>query len=233
MLSSLQLYGTFYNPPPPWKKRKKNSLNCVCFVDRPFSRPVISTDSLDGGMFSTAVTQSSPALFTFLYSTRNDWMGKPRLPRGIQVTYAEVSVAVETVGLSGASGAAEEEEEEEWCQPNTDITHSCRHLNLSESHRIHHLLLAHPSETEMQKRVRSVSQKCKHTVRGGHCYPVDILIIAQVLLVLVNQRVICSSRDGEGGLRERLGEGTAGVLGGSIAPLGPFRPGDRKKQKHI
>lgn len=37
-------------------------------------------------------------------------MGKPRLPRGIQVTYADVSVAVETVGLSGASGAAEEEE---------------------------------------------------------------------------------------------------------------------------
>lgn len=57
-------------------------------------------------MFSTAVTQSSPAFFTFLYSTRNDWMGKPRLPRGIQVTYADVSVAVETVGLSGASGAA-------------------------------------------------------------------------------------------------------------------------------
>lgn len=40
-------------------------------------------------------------------------MGNPRLPRGIQVTYADVSVAVETVGLSGASGAAEEEE---WCQ---------------------------------------------------------------------------------------------------------------------
>lgn len=71
---------------------------------------MISTESLDGGMFSTAVTQSSPAFFTFLYSTRNDWMGKPRLPRGIQVTYADVSVAVETVGLSGASGAAEEEE---------------------------------------------------------------------------------------------------------------------------
>lgn len=59
-------------------------------------------------MFSTAVTQSSPAFFTFLYSTRNDWMGKPRLPRGIQVTYADVSVAVETVGLSGASGATGE-----------------------------------------------------------------------------------------------------------------------------
>lgn len=63
-------------------------------------------------MFSTAVAQSSPAFFTFLYSTRKDWMGKPRLPRGIQVTYADVSVAVETVGLSGASGAAEAEEGE-------------------------------------------------------------------------------------------------------------------------
>lgn len=63
-------------------------------------------------MFSTAVAQSSPAFFTFLYSTRKDWMGKPRLPRGIQVTYADVSVAVETVGLSGASGAAEEGERE-------------------------------------------------------------------------------------------------------------------------
>lgn len=82
-------------------------------MSEPFSRPVISTERRDGGMFSTAVTQSSPAFFTFLYSTRNDWMGKPRLPRGIQVTYADVSVAVETVGLSGASGAAEEEE---WCQ---------------------------------------------------------------------------------------------------------------------
>lgn len=36
-------------------------------------------------------------------------MGKPRLPRGIQVTYADVSVAVETVGLSGASGAEEKQ----------------------------------------------------------------------------------------------------------------------------
>lgn len=71
----------------------------------PFSRATISTERREGGMLATAVTQSSPAFFTFLYSTRNDWMGKPRLPRGIHVTYAEVSVAVEMVGLSGASGA--------------------------------------------------------------------------------------------------------------------------------
>lgn len=75
-------------------------------------------------MFSTAVTQSSPAFFTFLYSTRNDWMGKPRLPRGIQVTYADVSVAAETVGLSGASGAAEGEEQCEMGQGQKKQTHS-------------------------------------------------------------------------------------------------------------
>ncbi|TNN88842.1 hypothetical protein EYF80_000720 [Liparis tanakae] len=80
-------------------------LEPITFTATTRNLPVISTESRDGGMFSTAVTQSSPAFFTFLYSTRNDWMGKPRLPRGIQVTYAEVSVAVETVGLSGASGA--------------------------------------------------------------------------------------------------------------------------------
>lgn len=71
-------------------------------------------------MFSTAVTQSSPAFFTFLYSTRNDWIGKPRLPRGIHVTYADVSVAVETVGLSGASGAVREGKQ---CQIGQDKKH--------------------------------------------------------------------------------------------------------------
>lgn len=45
-------------------------------------------------------------------------MGKPRLPRGIQVTYADVSVAKETVGLSGASGAAGQR----WCQINLNNT---------------------------------------------------------------------------------------------------------------
>lgn len=79
-------------------------------------------------MFSTAVTQSSPAFFTFLYSTRNDWMGKPRLPRGIQVTYAEVSVAVDTVGLSGASGAAEEEERSQIGDEERDRTSCTQHL---------------------------------------------------------------------------------------------------------
>lgn len=72
----------------------------------PFSRLVTSTERRDGGMFSTATSHSlSPPLRSFLYSTRNHWMGKPRLPRGIHVTYADVSVAVETVGRSGASGA--------------------------------------------------------------------------------------------------------------------------------
>lgn len=104
-------YGLALAVPNPQSQTKtagriKNAVKAACVMDRPFSRPVISTERRDGGMFSTAVTQSSPAFFTFLYSTRNDWMGKPRLPRGIQVTYADVSVAVETVGLSGASGAA-------------------------------------------------------------------------------------------------------------------------------
>ena len=70
----------------------------------PFSRPVISTDSREGGMALVARIQS-PTFFSFLYSTRKDWMGKPPFPRGIQVTYTEVSEAMEMVGLSGASGA--------------------------------------------------------------------------------------------------------------------------------
>lgn len=101
------IWHNILHPAPPQTCQSNNTavLVRVKMGRRPFSRPVISTESRDGGMFSTAVTQSSPAFFTFLYSTRKDWMGKPRLPRGIQVTYAEVSVAVETVGLSGASGA--------------------------------------------------------------------------------------------------------------------------------
>lgn len=47
----------------------------------------------------------SPTFFSFLYSTRKDWIGKPPFPRGIQVTYTDVSEAMEIVGLSGASGA--------------------------------------------------------------------------------------------------------------------------------
>lgn len=48
----------------------------------------------------------SPNFFNFLYSTRKDWMGNPPFPRGIQVTYTDVSEAMEMVGRSGASGAA-------------------------------------------------------------------------------------------------------------------------------
>lgn len=73
----------------------------------PFSRPVISTESREGGMELVARIQS-PTFFSFLYSTRKDWIGKPPFPRGIQVTYTEVSEAMEIVGLSGASGAAGE-----------------------------------------------------------------------------------------------------------------------------
>lgn len=73
----------------------------------PFSRPVISTDSRDGGMALVARIQS-PTFFSFLYSTRKDWIGNPPFPRGIQVTYTEVSEAVEMVGLSGASGAGKD-----------------------------------------------------------------------------------------------------------------------------
>lgn len=49
----------------------------------------------------------SPTFLNFLYSTRKDWIGKPPFPRGIQVTYTDVSEAMEIVGLSGASGAGE------------------------------------------------------------------------------------------------------------------------------
>lgn len=115
-------------------------------------------------MFSTAVTQSSPAFFTFLYSTRNDWMGKPRLPRGIQVTYADVSVAAETVGLSGASGAAVEGEGEgdsvNW--ERTRNTQRGSAAKQPKNYVLQHLLRAHPSETEER---RNVSRKMVRTVR--------------------------------------------------------------------
>lgn len=110
---------------------------------------MISTERRDGGMFSTAVTQSSPAFFTFLHSTRKDWIGKPRLPRGIQVTYADVSVAIDTVGLSGASGA---EKEAELCQKvdkgrNTLPDNSAREKQIY----IWHLLKAQPSDRGEEK----------------------------------------------------------------------------------
>lgn len=110
-------------------------------------------------MFSTAVTQSSPAFFTFLYSTRNDWMGKPRLPRGIQVTYADVSVAVETVGLSGASGAAGGERkknvvrQDKTCEAEQNNV-TCRHLRRD-----------YPSETEERRKVRQKVVRAVKTVK--------------------------------------------------------------------
>jgi len=55
---------------------------------------------------SLVARTQSPSFFSFLYSTRKDWMGNPPFPRGIQVTYTEVSDAMEMVGRSGASGAA-------------------------------------------------------------------------------------------------------------------------------
>lgn len=71
-------------------------------------------------------------------------MGKPRLPRGIQVTYADVSVAVETVGLSGASGA----EEKQGRVSNGSHKHG-QYTQTSErkfsNDHVQHLLGAHPS----------------------------------------------------------------------------------------
>lgn len=157
-------YDILLLPPPPPSQNKLlriiTLLKNACEDDQPFSRPVISTESRDGGMFSTAVTQSSPAFFTFLYSTRKDWMGKPRLPRGIQVTYADVSVAVDTVGLSGASGAAVEEE---WCQMKDNrhelTDNTVQFQQKAKTHHIPHLLRAHPSVIERKERLRRVSQK--------------------------------------------------------------------------
>ena len=82
---------------PPGSKEENTCL--------PFSRPGISTERREGGMSLVARTQS-PNFFNFLYSTRKDWMGNPPFPRGIQVTYTDVSDAMEIVGRSGASGAA-------------------------------------------------------------------------------------------------------------------------------
>lgn len=65
-------------------------------------------------------------------------MGKPRLPRGIQVTYADVSVAVETVGLSGASGAAGEGKQ---CQIGQD----------KKKQHEQHLQRAYPSDGRKEK----------------------------------------------------------------------------------
>lgn len=85
-------------------------------------------------------------------------MGKPRLPRGIQVTYADVSVAVETVGLSGASGAAGEGKR---CQIGQDEKHTTGVIDKN-----HHLQRAYPSETEEK---RDVSERRVRMVKIGNC----------------------------------------------------------------
>lgn len=72
-------------------------------------------------------------------------MGKPRLPRGIQVTYADVSVAVETVGLSGASGAAGEGKQRQIGQDkkHTSVIDKKQHEQ--------HLQRAYPSDGRKEK----------------------------------------------------------------------------------
>lgn len=59
-------------------------------------------------MLSAATTHS--ALRPRLYSTRKAVIGEPPLALGIQVTYAELSVAMEMVGRSGASGTGEKKQ---------------------------------------------------------------------------------------------------------------------------
>lgn len=88
-------------------------------------------------------------------------MGKPRLPRGIQVTYADVSVAAETVGLSGASGAAGGKEQ---CEMGQDKKNAQRGLSAKKKKKnlMQHLQRAHPSETEEK---RKVSKKMVRTVK--------------------------------------------------------------------
>lgn len=68
----------------------------------PGSRLRTSTESLRGEMLSAATIHS--ALRPRLYSTRKAVIGDPPLALGIQVTYTELSVAMEMVGRSGASG---------------------------------------------------------------------------------------------------------------------------------
>lgn len=85
-------------------------------------------------------------------------MGKPRLPRGIQVTYADVSVAVETVGLSGASGAEEKQEECQMEATNRDnILKLVRESSTTVTFRTYWELIL--QGTEMQEKVRLVSER--------------------------------------------------------------------------
>lgn len=76
----------------------------------PGSRLRTSTDSLRGEILSAATTHS--ALRPRLYSTRKAVIGDPPLALGIQVTYTELSVAMEMVGRSGASGTGTETNKE-------------------------------------------------------------------------------------------------------------------------
>ena len=105
---------------------------------------LISTESLEGGMFATATSHSAPF---FLYSTLNDWRGKPRLPRGIQVTYADVSDAVEMVGLSGASGAEKQKTGHQADEYNTHTHTHCFPIGHPYMERAH----AHNNNTETSR----------------------------------------------------------------------------------
>lgn len=88
------------------------SLDCrEKFKSSPGSRLRTSTDSLRGEILSAATTHS--ALRPRLYSTRKAVMGEPPLALGIQVTYTELSVAMEMVGRSGASGTGTETNKEQ------------------------------------------------------------------------------------------------------------------------
>lgn len=82
--------------------------SCERCVNSPGSRLRTSTDSFRGEMLSAATTHS--ALRPRLYSTRKAVIGEPPLALGIQVTYAELSVAMEMVGRSGASGTGEKKQ---------------------------------------------------------------------------------------------------------------------------
>lgn len=85
-----------------WTVQKR----CELCESSPGSRLRTSTDSLRGEILSAATTHS--ALRPRLYSTRKAVIGDPPLALGIQVTYTELSVAMEMVGWSGASGTGRE-----------------------------------------------------------------------------------------------------------------------------
>lgn len=59
----------FIVPPLPHGPKAERTRKTIRLL--PFSRPVISTESLEGGMALVASIQS-PTFFSFLYSTRKD-----------------------------------------------------------------------------------------------------------------------------------------------------------------